>query len=229
MGAGSGDGWFGVEALRDPGDVAAALAGLSDAVADEVCSFMTVQPDASAAARGRLLDEDLLMRGVTLRMVCLEAFHRDAAVARHLVESVERGVHIRTTPVLPTRMLIFDRQVAILPLDLMDASAGVIRIATPTIVHLLHGLFEVHWSAATPVRGMTVERPPAGPQPMELAVLNLMALGHKDDAIARSTGQSSRTVRRVVAGLAESLGARSRFDLALRAAARDWVSSPFDD
>ena len=60
------------------------------------------------------------------------------------------------------------------------------------------------------------------------AILDLLALGYKDDAIARSTGQSTRTVRRVIAGLSITLKARSRFDLALRAAARGWVNSPFD-
>ena len=214
--------------LRPGDELRTGLEHLSATVEDEVCSFVTTQPDPEAAEAGRVLDQQLLDRGVTLRLVCLEAFHRDAAVARHLAESVDMGISIRTLPVLPSRMLVFDRRVAVVPDNLEDSSDGVLVVRHPATVFLLHGIFETHWRDARRVAGIVLPPPEPGPRPMELAVLSLLALGYKDDAIARNTGQSPRTVRRVVAGLSERIDARSRFDLALRAAARGWVSSPFE-
>jgi DNA-binding NarL/FixJ family response regulator len=138
------------------------------------------------------------------------------------------GIRIRTRPTLPTRMILFDRTVAVIPLDPEVLAEGAVVIDHATIVHLLHSLFEVHWKDSEPVSRTAPAQPAEGPRPMELAVLNLLALGYKDEAIARSTGQSTRTVRRLVAGMAVTLEARSRFDLALRASARGWIDSPFD-
>lgn len=218
----------GVVTLRNRAEVTERLTDLGREVQNEVCSFVTVQPPPQAAVDGRELDRLLLDRGVTLRMICLEAFYRDAAVARHLIDSAEMGLRIRTRPTLPTRMLVFDRRVAVLPLDPSVSGEGAVVIDHGTIVHLLHSLFEIHWKDSDPLSATAPAQPAVGPRPMELAILNLLALGHKDEAIARSTGQSTRTVRRLVAGLAVTLNARSRFDLALRAAARGWIDSPFD-
>lgn len=218
----------GVVTLHRREDVMERLTELGREVRNEVCSFVTVQPPAQAAEEGRRLDGLLLDRGVTLRMICLEAFYRDAGVARHLLDSAEQGMRIRTRPTLPTRMLVFDRRVAVLPLDPELSGEGAVVIDHGTIVQLLHSLFELHWKDSDPLTGTAPLQPAEGPRPMELAVLNLLALGQKDEAIARSTGQSTRTIRRLVAGLAVTLNARSRFDLALRAAARGWIDSPFN-
>lgn len=218
----------GVVTLYRRDEVMERLSELGREVKNEVCSFVTVQAPAHAAAEGRRLDGLLLARGVTLRMVCLEAFYRDATEARHLLLSADLGIKVRTRPTLPTRMLLFDRSVAVLPLDPEVSAEGATFIDHGTIVHLLHSLFELHWKDSDPITATAPSHPAEGPRPMELAVLNLLALGHKDEAIARSTGQSTRTIRRLVAGLAVTLNARSRFDLALRASARGWIDSPFD-
>ena len=218
----------GVVTLHTRAEVMGRLAELGREVRNEVCSFLTVHPPADAAAEGRRLDGLLVGRGVTVRMICLESFYRDAAVARHLMRSVDMGIRIRTRPTLPTRMIVFDRSVAVIPLDPEVSAEGAVVIDHGTIVHLLHSLFELHWKDSDPLSRTAPAEPADGPRPMELAVLNLLALGHKDEAIARSTGQSTRTVRRLVAGMAVTLDARSRFDLALRASARGWIDSPFD-
>ncbi|WP_156971785.1 hypothetical protein [Knoellia flava] len=218
----------GIVTLHRREQVMERLAELGRDVRDEVCSFVTTQPSVEAAAEGRGLDQGLLERGVTLRMICIEAFYRDAAVAHHLLDSVSMGVKIRTRPTLPTRLLVFDRRVAVIPLDSEVAAEGAVVVEHSSIVHLFHSLFELVWKDSQPLTAKVPPSPLDGPRPMELAILNMLALGHKDEAIARATGQSTRTVRRVVAGIAVTLDARSRFDLALRAAARGWIDSPFE-
>lgn len=54
--------------------------------------------------------------------------------------------------------------------------------------------------------------------PREWQVLQLLAQGCTDEAVARSLGVSLRTVRRVTAELMDRLGARSRFQAGLKSA-----------
>ena len=217
-----------VVTLRDRQEVMERLATLEREVEDEVCSMMTALPSEEAISEGVRMDKNLLARGVTLRMVCLESFYRDAVVTQGLRASVGMGVRIRTRPTLPSSKLLLDRTIAVRPLDPEAPSSSAVLIELRGVVTLLHSLFEQCWKEAEPLTDANPTHVVAGPRPIELAVLNLMALGHKDEAIARSTGQSTRTIRRVVSGLAITLNARSRFDLALRAAARGWIDSPFD-
>ena len=59
------------------------------------------------------------------------------------------------------------------------------------------------------------------PQPGDTEVLALLAVGMKDDAIARQLGLSPRTVQRRVQELCERLGARTRFHAGFLAAQHD--------
>jgi DNA-binding NarL/FixJ family response regulator len=53
--------------------------------------------------------------------------------------------------------------------------------------------------------------------------LELLALGGKDEAVARHLGVSLRTVRRRVADLLEELGATTRFQAGMEAVRRGWI------
>jgi DNA-binding NarL/FixJ family response regulator len=54
-------------------------------------------------------------------------------------------------------------------------------------------------------------------------VLELLALGAKDEVIARHLGVSLRTARRRVADLFDELGAATRFQAGVEAGRRGWV------
>ncbi|MEV4454832.1 LuxR C-terminal-related transcriptional regulator [Microbispora sp. NPDC049633] len=57
----------------------------------------------------------------------------------------------------------------------------------------------------------------------ERQLLKLLAEGLTDEGAARQLGLSQRTVRRMMAGIMERLGARSRFEAGLQAAKRGWL------
>lgn len=218
----------GVSVLHHHEDVNTLLTEFIDRVEDEVCAFVTREPSPESAAVGLENDALLISRGVTLRTIVLEAFYRDTRVSSDLQQLAAIGTHLRTRPTLPTRMILLDRTKAIVAIDPDDDHRGAIFIEHPGILRLVHELFELHWADASPVLSTRAEASLEGPRPMDVAVLNLLALGHKDDAIARSIGQSTRTVRRIISTMSERLGARSRFDLALRAQSHGWFSNPFD-
>lgn len=218
--------------LADRDGVLAHMGALVETVTTEVAAFVTRAPGTTGMAQAHELDSYLLDKGVALRTLCLDSFRRDRRMSKSLRASAAMGSQVRTLPALPTRMIIFDREQAVIATDPSDPSEGALLIAHSAAVALFVDLFERYWAEAQPF----LDRPDpalspdasatraAELSPMELYILRMLSTGVKDDAIARSTGQSVRTVRRVISALSEKVGARGRFDLALHAAARGWVS-----
>lgn len=211
--------------LADRDQVLMTMSDLVSQVTSEVAAFVTNRPSAEALEQSRQLDAELLTRGVRLRTIALDGFLRDRRMRRAMTVSSQQGSQIRTTPVLPSRMVIFDGRVAVLAVDDQDPGKGALLVSSPAVVRLLCDLFERYWSTSVVLPGT----PAAADQGQELtamerSVIQMLAEGQKDDAIARATGQSVRTVRRVVAAISAKVGARSRFDLALRAVHRGWIS-----
>lgn len=77
-----------------------------------------------------------------------------------------------------------------------------------TVVDAFVTLFEELWRRAEPV-------PDGDAEARDVRLLELLALGFKDEAIARQLGVSLRTVRRRVAALMDEHGADTRFQLGL--------------
>ncbi|MFE9747131.1 response regulator transcription factor [Saccharothrix saharensis] len=61
------------------------------------------------------------------------------------------------------------------------------------------------------------------PTPQTRKLLLLMAAGATDRTIARELGVSERTICRRIARLELKLGVRTRFQLGVLAASRDWL------
>ncbi|SCD54243.1 regulatory protein, luxR family, partial [Streptomyces sp. di50b] len=62
-----------------------------------------------------------------------------------------------------------------------------------------------------------------GLTPQEHKLLQLLATGLTDEAVARTLGIGVRTERRMTAELMERLGASSRFEAGVQAARRQWI------
>ncbi|HVF52350.1 MAG TPA: LuxR C-terminal-related transcriptional regulator [Actinomycetota bacterium] len=60
----------------------------------------------------------------------------------------------------------------------------------------------------------------------ELSIVDLLAQGLTDDAIARRLGLAKRTYRRRLDNLLAELGARSRFQAGAMAVQRGWIKEP---
>jgi DNA-binding NarL/FixJ family response regulator len=57
----------------------------------------------------------------------------------------------------------------------------------------------------------------------ERQLLTLLTAGYTDESAAARLGISVRTVRRMVSGIMNRLGARSRFQAGVKAADRGWL------
>jgi DNA-binding CsgD family transcriptional regulator/sugar-specific transcriptional regulator TrmB len=164
-----------------------------------------------------------IRRGVRSRSVYDgDALDEDGtlAIAR---QSMELGEEARAVSGVPFKLAIVDGRFGFLPLDIRFPAMGALLIHASAVLDALIAVFEGLWARAVPMRA---DRS-IGPE--ELApragdVLRLMAAGLKDEAIARALSLSRRTVQKHVSDIMTTLGARNRFQAALLARSRGWIS-----
>ncbi|WP_281254702.1 helix-turn-helix transcriptional regulator [Streptomyces aidingensis] len=169
------------------------------------------------------LDLEILARGVVMRTL-FEHQARSNRATVHLAEKITAaGAEVRSTGLLPSRILVYDRNCAMLPLDPERPRSGVALVRDPAVLGFLMRLFEHYWERALPFTEEQREADPA-PTGVEREVLVLMAAGKKNEAIAHHLGMSVRSVSRIVSGLMERLEARSRFQAGVRTVQNGWLS-----
>jgi len=162
-------------------------------------------------------------RGIRVRVLLQDAVL--AQPAWHVLAGrvTGNGGEVRGTPLVPAGLLMVDRSRALFSIG-PYGRAGTFVTRDRVALGLLDALFRHEWQIGVP-------HPPAsgptGPEPddLELALLDLLASGAKDETAARLLGMSVRSVRRRVAELMSRLGAGSRFEAGVRAAERGWATS----
>ncbi|MEV4808419.1 LuxR C-terminal-related transcriptional regulator [Micromonospora avicenniae] len=177
-------------------------------------------PDAKAAS-GRL-NEQMLSRGIQLRCIYQESYRNDPALVTYARWLTGLGGRLRTTSTIPLLAVVYDREVALLPLDPANTRLGAVEIRSPGVVAAVLALFEQLWAGAVPF-GESAPVDANGLDPQTRQLLELLAVGHTDDMASRKLGVSLRTVRRMAADLMDRLDARSRFQAGLEAGRRGWI------
>lgn len=175
---------------------------------------------------GRPLNQMLLKRGVKFRTIYLDSIRNDRDSVDYAQWLVGEGAEIRTLATVPCRMLVFDQEFAVAPLDPDVSGSGALVVKGSAIVVAMCQLFVRLWREALPLKASAV--PPRCEDQItsqERAVLDLLAEGHTDETVARRLGVSVRTTRRVTADLMSRVEARSRFQLAVQATQRGWVTA----
>lgn len=212
-----------VEVLQGVETVRATLTEIAALCAIRVDSMVPGGAQSDHAVRAALpLDRALLNRGVVLRSLFLDSARSHPGTYRYLKDIHRLGAQVRTTSLLPTRILIYDGKTAVVPLDAQDTTRGAVLVHDIPLLNLLNHLFDLYWDQATPL-----DVRPAGSgdlSDLERTVLRLMAAGKLDEAISRQIGVSVRTTRRIISNLTERLGANSRFQAGVKAAARGWIT-----
>ncbi|SDI31542.1 regulatory protein, luxR family [Actinokineospora alba] len=212
----------GIELITDPKRIGALSVELCLSAHEEFVSFSTVRsqkpPDPRTAMTFPAAVAD---RGVVLRAV-----YERAALgfdgAKAIVDAcVDVGWQLRVAPELPMKMVIADRHTALVPID-PSGSTGAMLIRTPTVVAALRMLFELVWGLAVPVGGREAGSP-NGLTPAQAKVLDLLATGMTDGAIARHLDISERTVRRHLTALLEVLQADNRVAAVYAATRLGWL------
>lgn len=120
------------------------------------------------------------------------------------------------------RLVVVDRETALVPVDPDDSRRGALELRAPGVVAGLVALFEQVWHVATPFGEQTVPDG-QGLTPPERELLRLLGAGHTDESAARKLSVSLRSVQRMMTTLTERLGAASRFQAGVHASQRGWL------
>jgi hypothetical protein len=131
------------------------------------------------------------------------------------------GDSIRVAGELPARLILFGQDSALVSVPWGMPSGLDAVVQQPEAIRLLDWAFDRVWEVARPL-------PVGGRADDDVdrdrrRVLELLALGAKDEVIARHLGVSLRTARRRVADLFDELGAATRFQAGVEAGRRGWV------
>jgi DNA-binding CsgD family transcriptional regulator len=193
------------------------------ATSEELLTFDRVSEDASAGAVEVEAEAPMLGRGVACRAIYEPAALEVPGRLPHLRRLADLGEQARVTPRLPLKMLICDRKRAMLPLVSGGdpATESVVLVGPSALLDGLLEIFENYWQRSTPLWAPARrEAGAAGVSAEEHEVLQLLAVGLKDEAIARQLGISMRTARRRISSLITTLGVGTRFQAGVEAARR---------
>lgn len=184
----------------------------------EILSISTPHEDDDDSIEAvREHDAEVLGRGLVLRSVYPTRLREWPHLWAYTELCARAGEQVRLVEQPPPRMVLRDREVAVLPLDIDDPHKGGLVVWSRPLVLGLHALFEAVWAQAQPAFG-DVEVPGHDPR-----LLALLAAGAKDETLARQLGRGLRTVRREVAALLDDLQAETRFQAGVLAARRGWL------
>ncbi|HEY9371947.1 DNA-binding response regulator [Streptomyces sp.] len=208
--------------VRGVRQVSAALAGLAASARHELLTF-----DDPAASAGRAIPEPFLeLAGACMRTAAERAGSVRRIVPRHALAQIAgagtvRAGRARLTQAIPFKMIVVDRLVAAVPLDLELLYNGLLLIRDPVVVQALVRAHHACWDAGEELTGAVVPHRELPPQLRP--VLEALLAGQTDEAAAARLGMSGRTYSRRVGELMNALGTTSRFRAGAEAARRGWL------
>lgn len=213
-----------VDVLPDTAQVRSALGEAGRRCSAEVFSAYPGVFSPSAIETSHSADLDMLNRGVRMRSLYQHPVRVNKLMRDLLDELGTAGCAVRTCEEISSPIVIFDREVAFIPNPAGPSGAVVIR--EPSIVDFLHRGLELAWSTAVPYadNAAALGYGAAGSE-LRRAIVRMLAMGAKDELIARRLSVSLRTCRRHIAEIMEELDASSRFQAGVAAVRSGLVSA----
>ena len=212
-----------VEVLEDPGVIRKLLIDYGRDVSEQV---LISQPGTGSTAEVHeesiQKDLELLGRGVIRKNLYSASTLDHMPTRKAVAATAPAGLEYRTLPYVPLKVLIFDRNLALVARQLYPDDRGALVVRDPKLIHVFNHLFNVAWELATPF-SWEEGNSTAQLNSVQQSILRGMASGYSDEMIARRLNISVRTCRRHIAWMLEELGAESRFQAALKAKEAAWL------
>ncbi len=216
-----------VEVVTGASAVARRFHQMQLGAAEEVCALVSGRPEVVTAGENEAEEQAAAVRGVTYRVVIEREVLGLPTGIREASTALARGELVRVTERVPTRLVIADRSLAMVPLTARGAEPTVLMVHASGLLESLVGLFEAAWREAMPLRlGATGAPEESGgvPDTTDLEILTLLLAGMTDASVAKHLELGLRTVQRRVKGLMELAGVTTRLQLGWHAYERGWVA-----
>jgi sugar-specific transcriptional regulator TrmB len=215
-----------VEVVIGAAAVARRFLQLQLGAAEEVCALVTGNPVAVTGMENDA-EEQAAERGVRYRVVVERSVLDLPTGITELTAALGRDEQVRVVDRVPTKLVIADRALALVPLTAHSAEPAALVVHASGLLELLSGLFDAVWRDALPLRlgasGVT-EQGPDGPDGTDLEILSLLLAGLTDASVAKQLDLGLRTVQRRVKRLMELTGVTTRLQLGWHTYERGWVS-----
>ncbi|GAA1790814.1 helix-turn-helix domain-containing protein [Agromyces lapidis] len=217
-----------IDVVRGRQAVAQHFAQLQRGARREVCAL--VKPEVAVVTAEENVDEKVALdRGVTYKVVVEKRAFEQPGFSEMAAESAAAGEQIRVAESVPLRLLVTDRELALLPLvpdETGGSEVGALLVRPSGLLDALLALFDLVWQQANPIHlgpDDSATRPGAGLEEIDRHLLTLLQAGLTDQAIVGQLGMSLRTVQRRVHQLMAEAGVTTRFQLGSTAARRGWL------
>lgn len=190
----------GTEELDNVDDIRIRLEALAESCRHESLAFHPVSGlTEESIEAARPLNERAFARGVRFRSIYLDSVTNDRVTKAHAQWMAERHSEIRTSPTLPMRLLIVDTSAAVVAGLPGQTGPSALVFSSRPVVLAMRALFEAYWEHASPFHQEPSGTDPASElTPQERKLLQLLATGLTDEAVARALGIGVRTERRIV-------------------------------
>ncbi|MET9696617.1 helix-turn-helix domain-containing protein [Streptomyces sp. NPDC006529] len=215
-----------VEVVTGASAVAHRFVQLQLGAVEEVCALVTGRPQVMTGTENEA-EERAAVRGVDYRVVIEREVLTLPRGLREASTALGRGERVRVTGEVPTKLVIADRSLAMVPLTARTAEPAALVVHASGLLESLMGLFEAVWREALPLRlgaGGGIDESGGGPDATDLEILSLLLVGMTDASVAKHLELGLRTVQRRVKGLMESAGVTTRMQLGWHAYERGWVA-----
>ncbi|MCX5375146.1 helix-turn-helix domain-containing protein [Streptomyces sp. NBC_00091] len=215
-----------VEVVTGASAVAHRFHQLQLGATQEVCALVSGRPQVVTGMENEA-EERAAVRGVEYRVVIEREVLTLPTGIREASSALARGERIRVTAAVPTKLVIADRTLAMVPLTTRGAEPAALVVHASGLLESLRGLFEAVWREALPLRLGVTGRPEegdGGPDTTDLEILSLLLAGMTDASVAKHLELGLRTVQRRVKGLMELAGVTTRLQLGWHAYERGWVA-----
>ncbi|WP_405676370.1 LuxR C-terminal-related transcriptional regulator [Streptomyces sp. NBC_01511] len=192
---------------------------LKEAAAHATSEILTAQPGGnrsrSSLVQGLNNSLAAIERGARLRHIYQHPARYNAHLRDYMTRVPADRLEVRTVEQTVERLIIVDRELALIPANAKRTTA--LEIRHPALVTYLVQVYEVLWAHGTP---LTEHLPATSPRtpvtrvtPVQQSIARLLVEGTTDEAVARRMGISVRTCRSHIAKLMQALDASSRTHL----------------
>ncbi len=188
---------------------------IAAAVNDCRRELLTAQPHGRRPANTLAVAEDrdvkALERGTRMRTLYQHSARHSPATREYVADITAQGGEVRTLDEFFRRLIVVDRQVAVVPAS--DNHHAAIAIYEKSLIAYLVDIFERAWERAQPfnVSGDRAEKHIA--DDLRAMTIRLLVEGHSDPASAKRLGVSTRTYAGYIAALKDEYGVQTRFQL----------------
>lgn len=202
---------------------------LEASVADARRELLTAQPHGRRPANILALSENrdvrALDRGVRMRTLYQHSARQSPATREYVAELTARGGEVRTLDEFFRRLIIIDREVAVIPGS--EDHTVALAIRHKFVVAYLVDIFERAWERGRPFTAHDARSEKSIASDVRAMTIRLLVEGHSDPASAKRLGVSTRTYAGYIAALKEEYGVQTRFQLGY-AMGRAQINGPRD-